>query len=72
MYHLAHVRLKDLCERLDITDEDLHRQMWTCVEHVVTQNTELLRDRHLDQIIMCAVYIIAKVGSRSLCVPSIS
>ncbi|WAR13270.1 RBL2-like protein [Mya arenaria] len=65
VYHLAHVRLKDLCEKLDVQDEDLHRQMWTCLEHVIIQHTELLRDRHLDQLIMCSIYIIAKVTGKS-------
>ncbi|XP_052230201.1 retinoblastoma-like protein 1 isoform X2 [Dreissena polymorpha] len=65
VYHLAHVRLRDLCERLGIEDDDLHKKMWTCLEYVIVHNTELLRDRHLDQIIMCAVYIIAKVTSKS-------
>ncbi|KAL4235049.1 Retinoblastoma-like protein 1 [Mactra antiquata] len=61
VYHLAHVRLRDLCERLDIEDEDLHRKMWTCLEHVIVHYTDLLKDRHLDQIIMCSVYVISKV-----------
>lgn len=39
--------------------------MWTCIEHVIVQQTELLRDRHLDQIIMCSIYVIAKVTDKS-------
>lgn len=64
VYHLAHVRLRDLCDRLDIDDEDLHRKMWTCLEHVIVHNTELLKDRHLDQMIMCSVYVISKVTDK--------
>ncbi|XP_060567628.1 retinoblastoma-like protein 1 isoform X1 [Ruditapes philippinarum] len=65
VYHLAHVRLRDLCDRLDIDDEDLHRKIWTCLEYVIVHHTELLKDRHLDQIIMCSVYVISKVTDRS-------
>lgn len=43
-------------------DDDLHRKVWTCLEYVIIHHTELLKDRHLDQMIMCAVYVIAKVS----------
>ena len=62
VYHLAHVRLRDLCDRLEISDEELQRMMWTCLEHVLVKH-DLMMDRHLDQILMCAVYVMAKVMS---------
>jgi hypothetical protein len=61
VYHLAHVRLSDLCDRPDLDDEDLHRKIWTCLENVKVHHTELLKDRYLDLIIMCSVYGISKV-----------
>ena len=39
--------------------------MWTCLEHVLVNNTDLMMDRHLDQILMCAVYVMAKVSNIS-------
>jgi len=60
VYHLASVRLRDLCERLDI-DSELRSKMWTCFEHCMIHHVDLMQDRHLDQLIMCAVYVIAKV-----------
>ena len=63
VYHLAHVRLRDLCDRLEIDDEDQQRMMWTCLEHVLVNHTDLMMDRHLDQILMCAVYVMAKVST---------
>ena len=60
VYNLASVRLRDLCERLDI-DSTLRQKTWTCFEHTLTHHVELLRERHLDQIIMCSVYVMAKV-----------
>ena len=65
VYHLAHVRLRDLCDRLEIEDEEQQRMMWTCLEHVLVNNTDLMMDRHLDQILMCAVYVMAKVSNIS-------
>ena len=60
VYHLASVRLRDLCERLDV-DDALRSQTWTCFEHVLMEHVELLQDRHLDQIVMCSIYVMAKV-----------
>ena len=39
--------------------------MWTCLKHVLVDNTDLMMDRHLDQILMCAVYVMAKVSNIS-------
>ncbi|KAM7002349.1 retinoblastoma-like protein 2 [Tautogolabrus adspersus] len=60
VYHLASVRLRDLCVKLDISS-DLRRKIWTCFEFSVVHCSELLKDRHLDQLLMCAVYVMAKV-----------
>ncbi|XP_053174930.1 LOW QUALITY PROTEIN: retinoblastoma-like protein 2 [Scomber japonicus] len=60
VYHLASVRLRDLCAKLDITP-DLRRKIWTCFEYSLVNCTELMMDRHLDQLLMCAVYVMAKV-----------
>ncbi|XP_048879356.1 LOW QUALITY PROTEIN: retinoblastoma-like protein 1 [Brienomyrus brachyistius] len=60
VYHLASVRLRDLCLKLDISAE--HRgKIWTCFEHSVVHCTDLMKDRHLDQLLMCAVYIVSKI-----------
>lgn len=61
VYHLVWLRLRDLSDKLSINDEDLRRKIWTCFEDSVRNHTELLRDRHLDQLLMCAVYSICKV-----------
>ncbi|XP_070574365.1 retinoblastoma-like protein 1 [Ptychodera flava] len=60
VYHLANVRLLDLCNRLEI-NEELRRKIWTCFEHSLVSSIGMMVDRHLDQLIMCAVYVIAKV-----------
>ncbi|XP_067091164.1 retinoblastoma-like protein 2 isoform X1 [Osmerus mordax] len=60
VYHLASVRLRDLCVKLDISSE-LRRKIWTCFEYSLVHCTELMMDRHLDQLLMCAVYVMTKV-----------
>ncbi|XP_013817009.1 retinoblastoma-like protein 1 isoform X2 [Apteryx mantelli] len=60
VYHLASVRLRDLCLKLDVSN-DLRRKIWTCFEFTLVHCTDLMKDRHLDQLLLCAFYIMAKV-----------
>ncbi|GAB1287128.1 Retinoblastoma-like protein 1 [Apodemus speciosus] len=60
VYHLASVRLRDLCLKLDVSNE-LRRKIWTCFEFTLVHCPDLMKDRHLDQLLLCAVYIMAKV-----------
>ncbi|CAL8263339.1 unnamed protein product [Merluccius merluccius] len=60
VYHLASLRLRDLCAKLDIPSE-LRQKIWTCFEYSLVHCTDLMMDRHLDQLLMCAVYVMAKV-----------
>ncbi|XP_035434749.2 retinoblastoma-like protein 1 [Spodoptera frugiperda] len=62
-YSLAVVRVNDLCTRLRLTDEELKKKIWTCLEYSVMHQTQLMKDRHLDQILMCAVYVICRVSN---------
>ncbi|KAJ6661016.1 hypothetical protein lerEdw1_016817 [Lerista edwardsae] len=61
VYHLASVRLRDLCLKLDVSN-DLRRKMWTCFEFTLVHCSDLMKDRHLDQLLLCAFYIMAKVS----------
>lgn len=60
VYHLASVRLRDLCLKLDLSN-DLRRKIWTLFEYSLVHCTDLMKDRHIDQLLLCAVYIMAKV-----------
>ena len=60
-YNLAAVRMHDLCANLAIYDEDVKKKIWTIFEYSIKEATHLMRDRHLDQILMCAVYVICKL-----------
>ncbi|XP_054639632.1 retinoblastoma-like protein 1 [Dunckerocampus dactyliophorus] len=64
VYHLASVRLRDLCAKLDISSE-LRAKIWTGFEHSLVHSTDLMRDRHLDQLLMCSIYIISKISKET-------
>ena len=61
VYILMAKRLRELCTPLDIPEE-LRLKIWTCFEHSLVHFSDLMIDRHLDQLLMCPIYIIAKVG----------
>lgn len=54
------MRLRDLCLKLDVSN-DLRRKIWTCFEFTLVHCADLMKDRHLDQLLLCAFYIMAKV-----------
>lgn len=60
VYSLMARRLRELCSTLRISDE-LRLKIWTCFEYSLVHCTDLMVDRHLDQLLMCAIYIIAKI-----------
>ena len=60
-YHLATIRLNSLMECLDIS-ELVGKKIWNIFEYSVKKNLDLFKDRHLDQLIMCAIHITCKVS----------
>ncbi|XP_040020701.2 retinoblastoma-like protein 2 isoform X2 [Gasterosteus aculeatus] len=60
VYSLMGQRLRKLCSLLDISDE-LRVKIWTVFERSLIHWADLMMDRHLDQFLMCAIYITAKV-----------
>lgn len=60
-YALAHLRIKHLCMNLNMCDEELMRKFWTIFENAIIEQTDLMKDRHLDQIWMCCIYVLCKI-----------
>lgn len=60
-YHLASVRMQDLCEQLNVGSKEVRLKIWTCFEYVIVHSVDLMKNRHLDQILMCTVYVACKV-----------
>lgn len=58
-YHLANQRLTYLCKGLLLLSK--YTQIWHILEHsIVVYGAELLQQRHLDQLLMCAIYLFAR------------
>ena len=40
------------------------KKVWALLENCFVLSTELLVNRHLDQIILCSIYLVGKVSAR--------
>ncbi|XP_062972153.1 retinoblastoma-associated protein isoform X2 [Elgaria multicarinata webbii] len=66
VYRLAYMRLNDLCLHLLSDHPELKHLIWTLFHHTLQNEYELMKDRHLDQIMMCSMYAICKVKNIDL------
>uniref|UniRef100_A0A670Y274 Retinoblastoma-associated protein n=1 Tax=Pseudonaja textilis TaxID=8673 RepID=A0A670Y274_PSETE len=66
VYCLAYRRLNNLCLRLLPDHPELEHLIWTLFHHTLQNEYELMKDRHLDQIMMCSMYGICKVKNIDL------
>uniref|UniRef100_A0AAY4AAD0 Retinoblastoma 1 n=1 Tax=Denticeps clupeoides TaxID=299321 RepID=A0AAY4AAD0_9TELE len=66
LYRMAYLRLKELCARLLAAHPELEPIIWTLLQHTLQNEYDLMRDRHLDQLMMSAIYAICKVKSVDL------
>lgn len=58
-------RLQQLCNLLGMA-KDLQHKIWTCFEYCITRKPDLLKNRHLDQIMLCSLYGICKVMEQEI------
>ncbi|KAE8626255.1 hypothetical protein XENTR_v10006565 [Xenopus tropicalis] len=66
VYLLAYKRLSSLCSSLLSDHPELEQVIWTLLQHTLQHEYELMRDRHLDQIMMCSMYGICKAKNIDL------
>lgn len=57
------LRVSELCSELP---EGIREEIWTSVKTVLSEHTELLRRRHLDQILLCTIYGASKALAHQL------
>ena len=57
---LGFCRLSKLCTFLQI-GSDVQHKIWTCFEHCITHLPHLVRNRHIDQILMCCIFGMCRV-----------
>ncbi|KAG9491401.1 hypothetical protein GDO78_000089 [Eleutherodactylus coqui] len=66
VYRLAYLRLKSLCNSLLSDHPEFEQIIWTLFQHTLQHEYELMKDRHLDQIMMCSMYGICKAKNIDL------
>ena len=52
-------QIYSITEALTITDQD-KEDIWTVMKSLLSERTELLVNRHLDQLILCTIYAVCK------------
>jgi len=57
---MAAISVTDMCENIGI-DEGARELIWSVVKVLLSQETDLLIGRHLDQLIMCSIYSVCRV-----------
>lgn len=62
---LGYLRLKELCDLLKVPFS-IEQKIWTFFEFCITHRPDLMKDRHLDQIMMCSLYGICKVSDNEI------
>ncbi|XP_053684692.1 retinoblastoma-like protein 2 [Sabethes cyaneus] len=58
-YIVAAFRMRHLCANLALNQPEIQKQIWTIFEYSIT--VDLMKDRHLDQMLMCAIYVFVKI-----------
>lgn len=48
--------MQKVCNKFDTL-----QKIWTTFEYSILQHIDLMQDRHLDQLLMCSIYIFARV-----------
>ncbi|XP_072518823.1 retinoblastoma-associated protein [Salminus brasiliensis] len=66
LYRMAYLRLKMLFSHLLTSHPELEPIIWTLLQHTLQNEYELMKDRHLDQLMMSAMYAICKVKNVDL------
>ncbi|XP_065867639.1 retinoblastoma-related protein [Euphorbia lathyris] len=63
---LAAVRINGMIERLQPSQQHIRENVYRLFQQVLSQRTSLFFNRHIDQIILCCFYGIAKVSKLNL------
>ncbi|XP_077212332.1 retinoblastoma-related protein-like isoform X2 [Tasmannia lanceolata] len=62
---LAAIRIRSLCERLQLSQQVLEN-IYCLIQQILSQQTALFFNRHIDQLILCSFYGVAKISKLSL------
>ena len=56
-------KIISMSEALSITDDLTKEKLWELMKYCLGSETELLIDRHIDQILLCVIYVISKMSN---------
>lgn len=56
VYRMAYLRLKMLFSHLLTSHPELEAIIWTLLQHTLQNEYELMKDRHLDQVLTCTSF----------------
>lgn len=59
-YKLAYLRMREICLHLNYNNDLFLQKIWTYFEYSITKKCKLMQDRHLDQLLMCAIYVFGR------------
>jgi retinoblastoma-like protein 1 len=62
---IAAESVADLCQKIGVTDE-ISEVIWCVVKALLSQETDLMVNRHMDQLIMCSIYGICRIHPNCL------
>lgn len=58
---LAAIRIRSLCERLQLC-QPVVEHVYSLIQQILSHRTGLFFNRHIDQIILCSLYGVAKAS----------
>ncbi|KAK8938383.1 Retinoblastoma-related protein [Platanthera zijinensis] len=62
---LAAIRIRSLCERLRLSQQILEH-VYFLIQQILSQRTALFYNRHIDQLILCSIYVVNKIWNADL------
>eukprot|EP00761_Pharyngomonas_kirbyi_P014917 gb/GECH01014948.1/.p1 GENE.gb/GECH01014948.1/~~gb/GECH01014948.1/.p1 ORF type:complete len:929 (+),score=208.42 gb/GECH01014948.1/:1-2787(+) len=65
LYQLTATRIHELCDTLPQIPSFINK-VWELMYHIFTEERDFLKDRHIDQLIMCSIYAISKVNKKPI------
>ncbi|XP_050232092.1 retinoblastoma-related protein [Mercurialis annua] len=63
---LAAVRINGMVERLQLSQQHIRENVYRLFQQILSQRTSLFFNRHIDQIILCCFYGVAKISKVNL------
>ena len=64
--HVVSSKILTMSEALDIKNETTKEKIWEVMKYCLSSETELLLNRHIDQLLLCAIYAVERIGGTNI------